>query len=227
MFKQLLLLLVPVAALAQGGGGPYPTPSGNATNITGTVAITNGGTGATTASAARSNLGIDTNVYVLTNDSRTVYLSAAPGIIFTNVAGSTGLGIGFSSPNWIFQTTGGGSPFFFHKDAAGSSLSIDSFSFVHAKFAFTVDQGNSDAVTFSTRNTNTFAIAATGWTNTNAFNCTLILSNTATVTVTYSDGTNTIFSTSVPATAIPMTLPMHPSYKVTASGNLAGKVIVQ
>jgi hypothetical protein len=41
-------------------GGSSASCSGNAANVTGTVAIANGGTGATTASAARANLGITT-----------------------------------------------------------------------------------------------------------------------------------------------------------------------
>lgn len=45
---------------------------GNATNVTGTVAVANGGTGATAAAAARTNLGATTvggNVFTLTNPS--------------------------------------------------------------------------------------------------------------------------------------------------------------
>lgn len=48
------------------------TLSGNATNVTGTVAIANGGTGATTAAAARTGLGATTvgsNLFTLTNPS--------------------------------------------------------------------------------------------------------------------------------------------------------------
>lgn len=46
--------------------------TGTASNVTGTVAIANGGTGATTAAAARTNLGASTlgaNVFTLTNPS--------------------------------------------------------------------------------------------------------------------------------------------------------------
>lgn len=52
--------------------------TGNATNVTGTVAIANGGTGATTASGALTNLGIS-NV-VLSDTSRKIYLTTTEAV---------------------------------------------------------------------------------------------------------------------------------------------------
>ena len=57
-------LATPNAIVARDGSGNFAAGtifanlSGNATNVTGTVAVANGGTGATTASAARANLGL-------------------------------------------------------------------------------------------------------------------------------------------------------------------------
>lgn len=53
-------------------GGVVGNVTGNATNVTGTVALANGGTGATTAATARTNLGATTvggNLFTLTNPS--------------------------------------------------------------------------------------------------------------------------------------------------------------
>lgn len=53
------------------------TLSGNATNVSGTVAVANGGTGATSAPTARTNLGATTvgsNVFTLTNPSAITFL---------------------------------------------------------------------------------------------------------------------------------------------------------
>jgi hypothetical protein len=52
------------------------TLSGNATNVTGTVAVANGGTGSTSASGARTNLGATTvgaNLFTLTNPSAVTF----------------------------------------------------------------------------------------------------------------------------------------------------------
>lgn len=76
----------------------------------------------------------------------------------------------------------------------------------------------------STLRTNLFAIAATGWTNTNSFNCVAMVSATA-ATVTYSDGTNTIRTFT--GITQELQLPMHPSYKFTAASGLAGNAIAQ
>lgn len=51
--------------------------TGNAANVTGTVAIANGGTGATTAAGARTNLGASTagaNLFTITNPSAVTFL---------------------------------------------------------------------------------------------------------------------------------------------------------
>lgn len=58
-------------------GGVVGNVTGNATNVTGTVAVANGGTGGTTAGAARTNLGATTvgdNLFTLANPSAVRYL---------------------------------------------------------------------------------------------------------------------------------------------------------
>ena len=58
-------------------GGSSASCTGNAANVTGTVAIANGGTGATSAANARTNLGATTagsNLFTLTNPSAITFL---------------------------------------------------------------------------------------------------------------------------------------------------------
>ena len=64
--------LTTLSALSLPGSQVSGNIAGNAANVTGTVAIANGGTGATTAAAARTNLGATTvggNLFTLTNPS--------------------------------------------------------------------------------------------------------------------------------------------------------------
>ena len=77
-----------------------------------------------------------------------------------------------------------------------------------------------------TQNTNQYAIAASGWTNTNSFNCVAYVVPTA-ATITYSDGTNTIGTYTSVTSVGPIPFVMHPSYKVTAASGLAGKAVAQ
>lgn len=58
-------------------GGVVGNVTGNATNVTGTVAVANGGTGGTTAAAARTNLGgstVGANLFTLANPSAVRFL---------------------------------------------------------------------------------------------------------------------------------------------------------
>jgi len=77
--------------------------TGNATNVTGTVAVANGGTGATTAANARTNLGATTvgsNVFTLTNPSAIRFLRVnADNTVsaLTDVDFRTAIGAGTSS----------------------------------------------------------------------------------------------------------------------------------
>jgi len=79
----------------------------------------------------------------------------------------------------------------------------------------------------TTQNTNQFAIASSGWTNTNAFNCTMFITGATAATFTYSDGTNAIFTDTGLTFTTSETLPMGPSYKVVvSSGTITGNAIV-
>lgn len=79
------------------------TLSGNATNVTGTVAIANGGTGATTAATARTSLGATTagnNLFTLANPSAVTFLRVnADNTVSTLDAATfrTAIGAGTSS----------------------------------------------------------------------------------------------------------------------------------
>jgi hypothetical protein len=80
--------------------------SGNASNVTGTVAITNGGTGATTASAARTNLGLGTVATQAAPSGTSSQLLANNGSGgFNNV--SVGSGLTYSGGT-LTATSGGG-----------------------------------------------------------------------------------------------------------------------
>jgi hypothetical protein len=87
--------------------------TGNATNVTGTVAIANGGTGATTAANARTNLGATTvgaNFFTLTNPSAITF----PRINADNTVSAldaatfrTAIGAGTGSGNGTVTSVGG------------------------------------------------------------------------------------------------------------------------
>ena len=72
--------------------------SGNATNVIGTVSITNGGTGATTASGARSNLGL-----VIGSNVQPYSLSL---LNIALVSGTTGILRKLGASGWFLDNTG-------------------------------------------------------------------------------------------------------------------------
>jgi len=89
--------------------GDVPTlnqnTTGTAGNVTGTVAIANGGTGATTNTAARTNLGASTvgsNLFTLTNPSAVTFIKVnADNTVATETAGTfrTSIGAAASGAN--------------------------------------------------------------------------------------------------------------------------------
>jgi hypothetical protein len=80
----------------------------------------------------------------------------------------------------------------------------------------------------ATVKTNQFAVASSGWTNTNAFDCVMYITAATAATFTYSDGTNTIFTDTGLTFTTSESLVMHPSYKVVvASGTITGVAIVK
>lgn len=82
------------------------------------------------------------------------------------------------------------------------------------------------AAGFVTINTNQYAVSATGWTNTNSFNCTLYITSATAATFTYNDGTNNIFTDTGLTFTTSESFGMGPSYKVTvASGTITGVAI--
>lgn len=88
--------------------------------------------------------------------------------------------------------------------------------------------GSIHAQGFNTYNTNQFTVAASGWTNTNAFNCVMYITGATAATFTVSDGTNTIFTDTGLTFTTAETIVMHPSYKVTvASGTITGVAVAQ
>lgn len=91
------------------------------------------------------------------------------------------------------------------------------------------DLGTISALTgYKTLNTNQFAVASTGWTNTNALNCVMYITGATAATFTFSDGTNTIFTDTGLTFTTSETLLMHPSYKVVvSSGTITGVATVQ
>lgn len=81
------------------GDGSNIYCNGTATNVTGTVAIDHGGTGATTAAAARTNLGVPSKTSQLTNDSKyTTLLEVYP-------VGSIYMSVNSTSPATLFGGT--------------------------------------------------------------------------------------------------------------------------
>lgn len=133
--------------------------------------------------------------------------------------------------------SGGNATFGGNAFVNGSRLGIGSSqNFLNSDSAANVSLLDSSLVAFSklkllavaTINTNQFAVAATGWTNTNAFNCVMYITAATAATFTYSDGTNTIFTDTGLTFTTAETFTMHPSYKVVvASGTITGIAIVQ
>lgn len=81
--------------------------TGTAANVTGTVAIANGGTGSTTASGARSNLGattIGSNIFTATNPSAVTFprANADNTVSFLNAADFRNA-IGASGVEWLYN----------------------------------------------------------------------------------------------------------------------------
>lgn len=90
--------------------------TGTASNVTGTVAIANGGTGATTASSARTNLGattIGSNLFVLSNPSAITFprFNADNSVSALDAASfRTAIGAGTGSGNGTVTNVTGTSP---------------------------------------------------------------------------------------------------------------------
>ena len=88
------------------------TPSDNTTNVTGTVAIANGGTGSTTAAGARTNLGATTvgsNLFTLANPSTIAFPRINADNSISTLSGSdfrTAIGAGTSSTNGTLTSVG-------------------------------------------------------------------------------------------------------------------------
>ena len=95
--------------LATAFSGPLTgNVTGNATNVTGTVAIANGGTGATSAAAARTNLGIANNyLYAKRTTNQTISTGtwANRDIIFNINSASSG--IAYDTATGVASLTGG------------------------------------------------------------------------------------------------------------------------
>jgi uncharacterized membrane protein len=95
--------------LASAFSGPLTgNVTGNATNVSGTVAIANGGTGATSAAAARTNLGIANNyLYAKRTTNQTIASGtwASRDIIFNINSASSG--IAYDTSTGVASLTGG------------------------------------------------------------------------------------------------------------------------
>lgn len=131
--------------------------TGNAANVTGTVAVINGGTGATTASGARTNLGATTvgsNLFTLTNPSAITFprfnadnsVSALSATDFrTAIGAGTGSGtvtsVALSLPS-IFTVSG--SP------VTGSGTLTGTLASQTANTFFAAPNGSNGAPTFRT-----------------------------------------------------------------------------
>lgn len=74
--------------------------------------------------------------------------------------------------------------------------------------------------------TNQFVIAASGWTNTNAFNCIARVSMSS-ATYTYSDGFRAIETGSSVTTTVPTAFELHPGWSISAASGLSGKAVAQ
>ncbi len=96
------------------GNCTFPTlnqnTTGTAANVTGTVAVVNGGTGATAAAGARTNLGATTvgaNIFTLTNPSAVTFLKVnADNTITTEAASTFRTSIGAGTGNGTVTSVG-------------------------------------------------------------------------------------------------------------------------
>ena len=98
--------LTTLSALSLPGSQVSGNIAGNSANVTGTVAITNGGTGATTASSARTNLGLGTVATQAAPSGTSSQLLANNGSGgFSNV--SVGSGLSYSGGTLTASSSGG------------------------------------------------------------------------------------------------------------------------
>lgn len=149
------------------------------------------------------------------------YGSAQGGTLNLNWGGGTALK--------LFSTAGGSEDVVFQQDTrlAVGSANQGSLGSAAAR-AGQIYSVTNNAIGFTTQNTNQFAVAATGWTNTNNFNCVVYITAATAATFTFSDGTNTIFTDTGLTFTTAETLILHPSYKiVVASGTITAVAVVQ
>lgn len=104
--------------------------------------------------------------------------------------------------------------------SSGSGIGRPSFVYSKSNIVSGVAAG------YVTINTNQYVVAASGWTNTNSFNCTLYITSATAATFTYNDGTNNIFTDTGLTFTTAESFGMGPSYKITvASGTITGVAI--
>lgn len=157
-----------------------------------------------------------------TFNSNPTFLNSS-NIIFQNIIVRSNISIGQGGPGQVLLNI---APF---GSGQGTNLmevlgnvSLTDLAAINSNCVYTTTQG------FWTKNTNTFPVASTGWTNTNQFNCVMYITSATAATFTYSDGTNSIFTDTGLTFTTSETLIMHPSYKVTvASGTIVGTAIAQ
>jgi len=160
----------------------------------------------------------------------TISGNATMGANANTFAAASGFG-----PNFRLTTDGGGHSYYIGTAGASDGFGLGRFFIYDATASRVVLQITTNTAGpvliesgLSTQNTNQFAVAATGWTNTNAFNCVMYITAATAATFTYSDGTNTIFTDTGLTFTTAESFIMHPSYKVVvSSGTITGVAIVQ